>query len=177
VIEEYEVLERPKDSDNERYSDIKTGNGLVNEMALVDDLPEDRAPSQPMEERSPQDLRDRASEAKKKYEEEQKGSEQPRDENAETMYDNDRAGGPSDSAPSDQDQMQRQQQEKKKYVEELERPKQPKDESASTMYDNDRPSGPSDSAPSDQDQMERQREEKKKSVEEQKLLDKDNDRP
>jgi hypothetical protein len=88
--------------------------------------PEDRAPSQPTDELAPQDLMDREYEAKKKYEEEQRRSQRPKDESAPSMSDDDdRPAGPADRNPSEDELMDDEDKTKKKYEEEQPRSERP----------------------------------------------------
>jgi hypothetical protein len=177
VIEKYELLDMPKGSDDERDSGIKTGNGSSFMASITDHSPADRAPSQPAEELSPRNLMDRENELKKKSEDEMRGSDQPRDESAPSIFDNDRPAGPADVAPSEEDRMDREKEFKKKYEEEQRRADRPRDESSPGTFDDDRPAGPADVAPSEDDQMDRKDEFKKKYEEEQRRKDSENERP
>lgn len=71
VIENYEILDAPKDSDNDRDSGIRTGNGSSDSVTDDGSFSEDRDPSRQSEERAPEDEMDAEREMKKKSEEEQ----------------------------------------------------------------------------------------------------------
>jgi len=124
VIENYEVLGKPKMGDNDRDSGIVTESRPSNDEYVDNEMTEERAPSKADEDRfSGNELMDRERDLKEKYKGDYRPYEPPNEEVTPRTNDdnNDRQLVPSEDRPSDDRYTDREREIKKKIEEEQRR--------------------------------------------------------
>jgi predicted small secreted protein len=172
VIENYEILSKPKMGDNDRDSDISTEYASSDNEIITDEMTEERAPVNMTEDRPSEEQMDRDRELKEKYKGDYVPSEPPNEKAGSGTADddaNDRYVVPSEDRYSKDEDFERELEEKKIIEQEK-----------SGEQDNDGGLVTSDDSESEDEEYNKELEEKKRLEEkEEEELDKDtgNDRP